>query len=523
MTQMPRMRPVPRRGLALIAFANAGFSVFAQLSGVLVSILLTPFVLRGLGRDLYGVAVAAGSVYDYLSLLRGGLSAAVQRFVTLHHHAGRHAEAERVFAVGSSWAWLLRLGILVIGLALANPLCRLLGLSPELIRDGTIGVALIITATVVADATSMISVPIYATGETHRLAQIRVAATWGRLALVALTFTVFVPSLASYGGSVLLLEILPIPLLLWLANRAGVVRSATPRPDFGDRAVRRELFQYGGFATVAELAGVIYISTNNLIIGRLYGAAVVTHYSLGTRWAPLVRGFLIQSIQSLTPIFTQLEARGESARGLEALNRVVAVTSTLAVPFCLVPCVVGDLFLSHWVGPEYADSSRYLIAVLAPTTVEVALAPVWMALIARGQIKWIAGGDVTVAIGNVVLGLVLAIGLGLGPLGFALGGGIALLVRDLLLRPLAARWDGGLPRGRLLFAPLGKSLVGGAPALAALYVLRGAYDASLGAVLVAGCVGGILCLSGSALAAIGPTELRSIWQLILSRSRSVVA
>src|SRR5688500_5468664 len=104
MTQTPRMRPAPGRGFALIAFVNAGFSVFAQLSGVLVSILLTPFVLRGLGRDLYGVAIAAGSVYDYLSLLRGGLSAAVQRFVTLHHHAGRHAEAERFFAVGSSWA-----------------------------------------------------------------------------------------------------------------------------------------------------------------------------------------------------------------------------------------------------------------------------------------------------------------------------------------------------------------------------------------------------------------------------------
>ena len=425
--------------------------------------------------------------------------------------------------MGSSWAWLMRLVIFAVGLALASPLCRLLGLSPELIRDGTIGVALIITATVVADATSMISVPIYATGETHRLAQIRVAMTWGRLVLVAVIFTVFVPSLASYGGSVLLLELLPIPLLLWLANRAGVVRSATPRPDFGDRAVRRELFQYGGFATLAELAGVIYISTNNLIIGRMYGAAVVTHYSLGTRWAPLVRGFLIQSIQSLTPIFTQLEARGESARSLEALHRVVAVTSTLAVPFCLVPCVVGDLFLTHWVGAGIrglqplshcrpgsdhggSRSSAGVDGSHRPRPDQVD----------RGQRHHCRGRQCCSR-------PLLAIGLGLGPLGFALGGGIAVLVRDVLLRPLASRRDDGLPGGRLLFAPLVKSLVGGAPALAALYILRGAYDASLGAVIVAGCAGGVLCLTGSALAALGPAELRSIWLLILSRGRGVVA
>ncbi len=500
----------PEQGLAAVALVNAATSVLMRISWLIVGIILTPFVLHRLGRDLYGVVVVTGSAYEYLSLLRGGIGGALKRYVTVFHHAGRHEEAVRYYAVGTWWGGIFRTFILLLGITLALPICRFLRLPPGMLADGAIGVALILAAAVISDTGSVLEIPTYATGRTAGLSILRTAMVFVRLTVIVVAFHLLIPSLKVYGASLILIETIPLFALVWMAQRTGVVGSAIPRPDLGNRAIRRELFQYGGLSLLSQAAGLLYVSTDNLLIGRFYGSAAVTHYSLGTRWSPLILGFLVTSISSLTPLFTQLEARGEAVRSRDALTRVVAITSALAVPFCLVPCVLGDLFLVHWVGPEYRSSYPYMIAMLAPATLEAALAPVWMALIAKGRIGWIATGDIIVAVGNVAISLLLALVFHMGLLGFALGNTIALLAKNLLLRPLAGRKDPSMPPAGEFLRPLPRALAGGAPALVLLYLLRGVYGGGLAQVIIAGFFGGALCLAGSALATIGPNGIRRI-------------
>jgi membrane protein EpsK len=503
------------RGLASIALRNAASTGLVRISTIVVGMILTPFVLHRLGRDLYGVVVATGSVFDYLSLMRGGMGSALRRYVTLHHHAGRLDEARRFYSVGSSWAGALRLLILVVGIGLALPICRFLRLPDAYLVDGAIGVALVIAAAVIADAGQMLEIPTYVTGHTHRLSNLRLVVSWLRIAVVVAAFHFFLPSLKVYGSALVVIEFIPIVVLVWMAQRSGVVDSAIPRPRFGDPALRRQLFQYGGFAILSQIANILYVSTDNLMIGRIYGTAAVTRYSLGTRWSPLILGFLVSAISSLTPLFTQLEAKGESDRSRNAMIRLVSVTAALAMPFCLVPCVVGDLFLTHWVGPEYRGSAAYLIAMLAPSVLEASLSPVWMLMVARGRIGAIAAGDIVVAIGNVGVSLLLALVFHLGLLGFALGNTIALLVRSLLLRPLVGRRDPGFPPIRQFLAPIPRAFAGALPGLGLLFLLRGVYGGSLATVIIAGVIGGVVTLIGSALAALGPGGVRSTLRIVM--------
>jgi O-antigen/teichoic acid export membrane protein len=509
--------------MTAVAVSNAGSAVLTRFSGFIVGMILTPYVLHRLGQNLFGIVVAVGSAYEYLSLLRGGMSAALRRYVTISHHAGKHDEARRYYSAGFWWANLFRSLILLAGVILARPICHFLRLPDDLVRDGAFGVAFIIIAAVVADTAMVFDIPIFATGRTARLSALRFVAAWVRLGITVLAFTLFVPSLKIYGGALIAIEMVPLLVLIWMAQRAGTVGPVIPRVEFGDRVVRKELFQYGGLALLSQAAALLYVSTDNLFIGRIYGASAVTHYSLGTRWSPLVLSFLLAAVYALSPLFTQLEALGQTERSRTALLRVVAVTTALAVPACLVPCVVGDLFLVHWVGPEYRGSAAYLIAMLAPSTLEAALMPVWMALIARGKIGWIAAGDIVVALGNVGLSLLLALGFHLGLLGFALGNTAALLAKNLLLRPLASRKDPGFPAAREFLAPLPRALLGGAPALVLLYLLRGVYDGGLAQVIAAGLIGGALCLIGSSLAAIGPSEIRYLVRAISREIKARVA
>jgi O-antigen/teichoic acid export membrane protein len=507
--------PVPgNRGLASVASHNAMVAVLGRFSTLAVSIILTPFVLHKLGRELYGVVVAVTAVFEYMSLIRGGVGGALRRYVTLHLHGGRLQAARDFYAAGFWWSNILRTVILVVGVALAVPLCGFLRLPAAVRPDAAVGIGLVFLAAVIADQGNVFSIPIFATGRTVWLSIVSAAGAWGRLGLTFLALSLLVPTLRVYGSVLAVTQLASVVALMVLAQRTRVVGPVLPRPQLGSPQLRRELFSYGGLALLSQAASLLYVSTDNLFIGRLYGASAVTQYSLGTRWAPLITGFLAAAMSGLMPLFTSLEARGEEARSRAALVRVVAITAALSVPICLVPCVVGDLFLVRWVGPEYRSSYWYLLAMLAPATLDNALGPIWMALIARGRIGWIATSDIVVAVGNVAISLLLAQVFHLGLLGFALGNTIATLSKNLLLRPLMGRKDSAMPSMKASLSPLVWALLGSAPGLLLLGLTRPWYGGSLAGVIIAGLAGGAICLAGSLLAAVRLAELRKLRRLL---------
>ncbi len=517
---MSRAAAKKGHGLAGIAALNASASLGARLTTLIVGIILTPFVLHRLGRELYGIVAAAGALLEYLWLLRGGLGTAMRRYVTVSYHAGDRDLAERYYSVGFWWTAVLRTVVVVVGAALAHGLCLFMRVPTSLLADATGGLVLFFIAAGLSDTGGILELPIYVTGHTASLSVVRAAGAVLKIALVIPAFLIFVPSLMAYGVAMCTAELTVAVVIGILSARKRVMSSVFPRPEFGSPALRKTLFQFASLGLVSQAAAILYLATDNLLIGRIYGPAQVTEYSLGTRWAPMITGFLYAGVSALAPLLTQMDARKEVDRTRRVVLRAAAFSSALGVPICLVPCVVGDVFLARWVGPEYQRSALYMIAMLVPTLIGITLEPIWIALVARGKIGWIALSDIIVAVANPVLSLVLALHFHLGLLGFALGNTAALLAKNLLLRPLLNRGDAALPPLRAMLLTLPAALAGGAPALLLLYFLKPLYSQSLSAVLVAGMAGGLLCLAGSLLTAVGWRDTRAMASALMARLRS---
>jgi O-antigen/teichoic acid export membrane protein len=505
--------------LAGVAMLNAVAGLAARLSTLVIAIVLTPFVLGRLGPALYGISAATGSMVEYLLLLRGGLGVALRRYVTVTFHGGDRELAGRYYAAGFWWMAVLRLVVVVIGVALSRWLCAFMRLPQNLMSDATGGVILIVIAAGFSDTGLVFEVPTYVTGHTARLSLVKTVGAVLKVALVVPAFLLFVPSLTLYSGTVCAVELLMAAGLAVVSARTGVVPRVAPAPDFGTRDVRNTLFRFGGLGLVSQVAGILYLATDNLMIGGIYGSEYVTRYSLGTRWAPMITILLSTGLSALTPLLTALEARGEEHRSRSMVLRAASVNAALGVPLCLVPCIVGDIFLARWVGPQYRDSSHYMIAMLLPSLVAVTMEPVWMAMAARGRIGGIAVGDISVAVANPILSLILALPFKLGLLGFALGNAVAMLLRNLLLRPLLGRAEEGIPSLWATFLTLPAALLGGAPALVVLWLLRPIYAGSLHAVLIAGFLGGLACLAGSLLTAVGWKDMRGLVVALAGRMR----
>jgi hypothetical protein len=140
-----------------------------------------------------------------------------------------------------------------------------------------------------------------------------------------------------------------------------------------------------------------------------------------------------------------------------------------------------------------------------------------MSLTARGRVGWLATGDVAVALGNVVLSLVLALGLGMGILGFAISNAVALLAKDLMMLSIASRIDASIPPVAELLRAIPRAALGSAPGLALLYSMRPFIGGNLATVMAAGTACGAVALAGSAWVTLGPGEIRRLSATFLRR------
>lgn len=493
--------------LTRMAAANGLAAAVGRVIGLLISIVLTPIILRGIGDKLYGVLTIAGSLYDYLALFRGGLGTAMRRHVTLNVHRGDGETATRYYRAGFWWGALLRVPILVIALSLAGPLCDFVRVPPELRGEAVIGVRLILLAAWIGDFAAMFEVPIFARGTTASINHLRSATGLLRLVIMGTAFTVLDPSLQLYGFLLIAVTVTLTLGMAWLAERAQTVGHAIPALDLGTRPIRRELFSYGGLALLGQIGELLWMASDNLLIGRLFGPAQVALYSFGARWMPLLRTSGTSILRSVQPLFTKLEAEKTEARSRRATEQMMALAAGVSVPVCLVPCVLGDLFLTHWVGAEYANAYPIILLTLIPLSLDLTLYPVWVVLSARGRIGWVSVAEVTLALVKIGASLLLSVGLGLGLLGFAWANGGALLLRNLLIRPLAVRDITALPPARSMMWGYLRAVLGAAPGLTILWLARPLYAGSLAAVVTAGAGGAALALAGSIYASFGRAGL----------------
>jgi hypothetical protein len=278
--------PPASQAMTGIAALNAVTGFAARVAGMVVGMALTPFVLHRIGRELYGISATAGSVLDYLWLLRGGLGTGMRRYVTVNWHSGNKELAERYYAAGFWWSAVLRLAVVGAGVALSRVVCEFMKIPANLMTDAVGGLMLIFIAAGVNDVGGIFEIPTYTTGHTSSVSIVRILGMVLRIALIIPAFLIFTPSLRVYALAALACEVLVMLGLQVMAARQHVVASTVPRPDFGTPEIRNALFRFSGLQVLSQVAAILYLSTDNLLIGRIYGAARVTEYSLGTRWAP---------------------------------------------------------------------------------------------------------------------------------------------------------------------------------------------------------------------------------------------
>jgi O-antigen/teichoic acid export membrane protein len=327
-----------------------------------VTILLTPFMLRRLGSDHYGLYILLMSVTGMMGLMNLGLGDAVLRFVAYHHGRNSMEGINRV--VGSTFFVSILTGLTAgTVLFLASPsIVRWLSvpqseypLGEALLRLTSVSLA----ATLIGGSFSLIAQALqrYDVGTKVLIAQ-SIISIASIVILLLLGFGLYEVVLSN-----VIISCLNVSMGIVVAKRLLPSLRVWPRCS---RQGLKEIFGYGVFTLVGQAFWQVYLQAGRLLLGAFVNTSAVAYLNvpqqLSQRGVIAVQG----AGAALLPRFSAMQDHAQVSKlFLDSTWTLLCMTAVLFVPLTVL---TPDL-LRLWISPDFASHSAWIGQIIAFTCI----------------------------------------------------------------------------------------------------------------------------------------------------------
>lgn len=322
--------------------------------------MATPFVIRLLGPERYGLLALINLLVAGLAFTDLGMGMASTRFGAAAHARGDNAG--EVAAIRGS----LLLGILPSALAAAllmlgaRPLLeRVLHVPPHLLPEAVIALRVAALALVARTAGNILNTPLLARLRMRLLAVVTTAS--GVAQIVATPV-----ALALGGGLVGVAAVISGVAFATASWLAWLAVGTLPRPAraVADSPLLGPLAKFGGAVAAANLCLALLTSGEKLFLARFVSVEALAYYTVALSLANLLIVPASSMFQSMLPAFSRLqgeEDRRELARVYDQLLRGAVL---LMPPMALLLCLGAKPFFTLWAGPAFGAASTPLFFIL---------------------------------------------------------------------------------------------------------------------------------------------------------------
>ncbi|MES5818010.1 oligosaccharide flippase family protein [Streptomyces sp. RG80] len=345
-----------------------GLSALAQAAPLLTNLVLTPYLIRRLGLDRFGVWSLILVLLATLTVLDGGIGASLARFHARHAARGDREGAGRL--VFGSLAVFVGLGAVVTCLCLALTPTLVTALDvPTRLRDeaGQLLLALGPLLTLALASNSAVAL---------LQANARFRALAGVSGGSCLAYAVAVTALIDHGPDLPLLAVLAAGryLLVTLGGLAiGARHLRIRRPLLPLRAERRD---FGGYAARMQLSGfTVFLNgeIDALVIAALLPVRYVGIYAAGYQAATALRSLPLYAFPPILTRMTHVYARHGLVGAAREFHLLQPRWLPLVLTYGVVTMAAVGLAVQVWLGTALALSGAVAAVLLTGYSVQVAL------------------------------------------------------------------------------------------------------------------------------------------------------
>ena len=418
-----------------LIFQNVTVNYVVTGTELLIGVFMLPFNVAHLGQAAYGLWVLVASVTVYFSMFDLGYGVALVRFAARYRAKGDTKGLNEIISTMFVVFSAVGLVAFTIALLISLNLERFFPLTPDQAKTGRIVLLFISSYVALQFPASVFGGIVNGFQRTYLNGAVAFVT-----ALVVAGVNVIV-LLSGYGLAELVAATTAVRILSIFAyalNAYRVFPDLRIRPGYFKRERLREVTGFSVFILIIDIANKLNYSTDAIVVGAFLGTSAVAIWAVAQRVIEIVQRISDQLNAVLFPVVVDNATVQRVDRLQEILVQGQRLSLAMVVPMATVLGLTARPLVMVWVGPQFSASVNiiYILSIVVALRVGNATS----AVILKGSDlhKFLAVSNLSMAVGNLVLSVILVHFYGL--IGVAIGTLIPMIVISMfVVFPAACR------------------------------------------------------------------------------------
>lgn len=329
------------------------WTLVGQVLPLLASLIATPFVIRLLGAEQYGVLALVNVFVSYMAFADFGMGMASTNFASEAYAKGsadNEAKAVRLAAlIGLSTTTTTAIIVVFLARYIVIDLLKI----PNHLQD-------IATAAIYLSCVTFAARVMSGILNSPQLVRLRMDLNSSINGIFNIVQIVAVPIVIYFGGGIVgaVITVMCSAVAALVVHTVVSGRLLKPLFQFGlDRSSVKPLLRFGSSIFIALIAGVLLANLEKVVLTRYTSVTVFAYYSVAFTLANMVTLFSGSMAQSLVPAFSQLFTSQKHSQMQELYARTIRLNLVVFAPIALVLSIVAKPFFNIWAGEDFGRES----------------------------------------------------------------------------------------------------------------------------------------------------------------------
>jgi len=335
------------------------WTLAGQVAPLGVSLFTTPFVIRLLGSEGYGVLILVGLIPTYFAFADFGMGIASTKFASEAYAAGNAEKEARTVRTAALIALIVSLPVALALFVFSNAAITAFNVPPELHAEANLALKLASITFVVSFLNNIFNTP--------QLTRLRmdlntfVNSGFRMFGLIATPIVIYLGG-GILGAVAVLLAVALMTLAAHIFVSARLLNQLF-QPTL-DRSLIRPMLKFGIPLAGAAIVAAMLTNLEKLVLAKNTSVESLAFYSVAFTLASMATMLSAAMIQSLIPAFSQLLTPEKSEQLNSLFGRTIRMNLILILPVLTIMVIVARPFFTIWAGKDFGRESTFPFYVL---------------------------------------------------------------------------------------------------------------------------------------------------------------
>lgn len=337
---------------------------------IIVTLLYVPILLRGIGQSEYGLYQIVGSVIAYISITQTLLSAGVLKYYCQYKDTNNERMMENTLAIAKRIYYFFSVVVIIVGavLYIVFPVFYKTSLLAEEIKEAQ-KMIILLSVNIIINLTNYVYTAAITANEKFIF-----------LKIVEILSTIFQPITiilcirrVPYAITVVFVQVI-FNFLVSVVRKVYCTKKLKIKIVYHgrDRQLVRNILFFSLWVFFAALADQIFWKIDQILLGKIYGAAIVAIYAVG---AQIYTNYMTVGVSVSGVFMPKISQVYNTKKDLHEISDIFIKVGRISFMLCAAIMFgfifYGKEFIELWAGKDYEVAYYIALIVMVPFTIDI--------------------------------------------------------------------------------------------------------------------------------------------------------